>query len=295
MTLGTLYSDGPLCPFTHRVMIAGRELEADIDVVYNRDIPAAIREANTDGTWPVFVPVDGDDLLQDSSQIVDHLIAHSGEQGDAYRSDPDTLVKLDTLVVSISKVIRAGKPSIQKEFRAKLDGALAEVEAIRAAAGGDFLGGDHFAQADGHIAPFLYRLPFLVEVRDHVPVIFLENDELRAWVDRVVNRDSFRKIAPKRHVLRQFYAENAKYGKPMKVGRLHHSGFRGMWNDLVVRTSAMAAGEDRGNEDLQEARDLCYLLFRSVALHGKFENLLLFPALDAATENPRLVASPFSP
>ena len=55
-----------------------------------------------------------------------------------------------------------------------------------------------------------------------------------------MNRPSFREIAPQRAALRQFYAEKAKYGKPMKVGRLHHSGFRGMWNDLVSRTSAIA-------------------------------------------------------
>jgi glutathione S-transferase len=290
MTLGTLYSDGPLCPFTHRVLIAGSELGAPVDVVYGRDIPEAVLEANTNGTWPAFAPVDGGDMFLDSSQIVDHLIAHSGAKGEAYRSDRDTLAKLDTLVVCISRVIRAGKPPIQREFRDKLDRALAEVDAVRAAAGGPFLGGDHFAQADGHVAPFLYRLPFLVEVRDHVPEILLENDELNAWVDRVVNRKSFREIAPKRHVLRQFYADKAKYGKPMKVGRLHHSGFRGMWNDLIARMSAIATGEDHDNEDLQDARDLCYLLFRSVALHGKFENLVLFPALDVAKDDPSFTA-----
>jgi hypothetical protein len=72
----------------------------------------------------------------------------------------------------------------------------------------------------------------------------------------------------------------------MKVGRLHHSGFRGMWNDLVARTSAIAEGEDRDDVRLHEARDLCYLLFRSVALHAKFENLVLFPALDASKKDP---------
>ncbi len=286
MTLGTIYSNGPLCPFTHRVLIARSELGAEVDVVYGREIPAEIREANTSGTWPAFVPADGGDMLQDSSQIVDELITRSGARGEAYRSDPETLAKLDTLIGCISKVIMAGNPTIQREFREKLGRALAEIEAVRAAVGGPYLGGDHFTQADGHIAPFLYRLPFLLEVRGYVPDIVLENDEFNAWVDRVVNRPSFRQIAPKRHVLRTFYAENAKYGKPMKIGRLHHSGFRGMWNDLISRTSTVVSGDDRDNDALQEARDLCYLLFRAVALHAKFENLVLFPALDAAQDNP---------
>ena len=290
MTLGTLYSTGPLCPFSHRVLIARGELGLDFDVVFGRDIPASVRDANASGSWPVFVPADGGEMLQASSEIVDHLIARSGKNGEAYRSAPDTLARLDTLVVCISKVLRAGDPAVQKEFREKLDQALAEVEAIRAAADGAFLGGERFSQADGHVAPFLCRLPFLVEIRGHVPRILLENDSFNAWVDRVVNRRSFREIAPKRHLLRQFYAENAEYGKPMKVGRLHHSGFRGMWNDLIARTSAMADGEDRDNEALQEARDLCYLLFRAVALHAKFENLVLFPALDAARNDPRFTA-----
>jgi glutathione S-transferase len=293
MTLGTLYSNGPLCPFTHRVQIAVAELGAQVDIVYGRDIPASVREANGTGTWPVFVPADGGGLIDDSSKIVYHLIAQSGAAGSAYRSDHDTLAKLDSLVVCISKVIRAGKPAIQREFRGKLDSALAEVEALRAAANGPFLGGDHFSQADGHVAPFLYRLPFLVEIRDHVPPIFLENDEFKVWVDRVVNRSSFRAIAPKRHAIRQFYVENAKYGKPMKVGRLHHSGFRGMWNDLIARTSTIAEGENHGNEALQEARDLCYLLFRSVALHAKFENLILFPALDSFRDDPSFTAEAY--
>jgi glutathione S-transferase len=286
MSLGTLYSGDSLCPFSHRVLIAARESGASIDTVYGRDIPDTVKKANKNGGWPVFVPADGGELLDDSSKIVDYLIAGSGEEGKAYRSDPTTMAKLDPLVMNISKVIRAGKPAIQNEAREKLDRALSDVAAILAASGGTFLGGDRFSQADGHVTPFLYRLPFLVEVRDHVPAIFLENAELSAWVDRVVNRKSFREIAPKRHMVRQFYAEKARYGKPMKVGRLHHSGFRGMWNDLVARTAALANGKDENNEDLQEARDLCYLLFRAVSLHAKFENLILFPALDAAKDNP---------
>ncbi len=283
MNLGTLYSNGFLCPFTHRVLIAAGEMAAPIEVVYDKDIPAVVRDQVAAGGWPVFVTADGTEMVRDSSEIVDYLIDHSGSQGEAYRSDPETLAKLDTLIESIRKVIMAGMPSIQREYREKLDRAFAEVEAIRAAAPGPFLEGDHFTQADGHIAPFLHRLPFLVEIRDHVPAIILNNDNLNAWIDRVVNRRSFQRIAPKRHALRQFYAANAKYGKPMKIGRLHHSGFRGMWNDLTLRVNAVATAEDRDNESLRTARDLCYLLFRAVSLHAKFENLVLFPALDAAT------------
>ena len=51
MSLGTLYSNGPLCPFTHRVLIAGAELDADVDVAYGDAIPRAVKEANTSGTW----------------------------------------------------------------------------------------------------------------------------------------------------------------------------------------------------------------------------------------------------
>ncbi len=285
MTLGTLYGDGPLCPFTHRVLIASRELDTPIDVVYGADIPTAVRDANSGGTWPVFVPADGGEMLGNSSEVVDHLVAQSGERGDTYRSDPETLATLDTLIVCIRKVIMAGKPSIQRKFRDKLDRSLADVEALRAASTGPFLTGSRFTQADAHVAPFLHRLPFLVEIRGHVPEILLDNDDFNAWVDRVVNRKSFREVAPRRHILRQFYAGKASYGKPMKVGRLHHSGFRGMWDDLMTRTSALAAAEDGDNESLQEARDLCYLLFRAVSLHAKFENLVLFPALDTATGN----------
>jgi glutathione S-transferase len=290
MTLGTLYGDGPLCPFTHRVLIASRELEAPIEVVYGADIPVAVRDANASGTWPIFVSADGGEMLVDSSAIVDHLIAASGKRGEGYRSDPETLTTLDTLIGCIRKVIMAGSPSIQKESRARLDLALVDVEALRAASSGPFLGGDQFTQADAHVAPFLHRLPFLSEIRGHVPEMLLENDDFNAWVDRVVNRKSFREIAPERHVLRGFYASKASYGKPMKVGRLHHSGFRGMWNDLTTRTSAVAAGEDRDNDELQDARDLCYVLFRAVSLHAKFENLVLFPALDAATGNTAFTA-----
>jgi len=244
MTVGTLYSNGPLCPFNHRVQVAAAELGVEISVVFAPDIPDAVKEANTGGEWPVFASAKGGDLLQDSRDIVDCLILNAGSAGEAYRCEPEILDKLDALFRCMSKVILAGKPPIQKEFRAKLDRALAEVEFVRAESGGPFLGGDEFSQADGHIAPFLYRLPFMVEIRDHLPQIFLENDDFNAWVDRIVNRKSFQNIAPKRNALRQFYAQKAKYGKPMKVGRLHHSGFRAMWDDVVTRTSTLSAGED---------------------------------------------------
>jgi len=282
MTQGTLYSNGRLCPFSHRVLIARRELDVEIEVVYGREIPAEVREANSSGSWPVFTPTEGGRLLQDSREIVEYLIDRSGERGAAYRSDAATLSTLDRLVVGISKVIRAGKPAIQREFRESLDRALEETAALLEASGGPFLGGDRFSQADGHVTPFLYRLPFLVEIRNHLPEVLLRNAALTGWIDLAVNRPSFREIAPKRHLVRQFYVEHAQYGKPMKVGRLHHSGFRGMWNDLVARTANLARDGDLGDESLQEARDLCFLLFRAVALHAKFENLVLFPALDAA-------------
>lgn len=290
MSLGTLYSNGPLCPFNHRVQIAAAELGLELLVVLDPDIPDAVRAANVSGEWPVFSKADGGPLLEDSRDIVDYLIDHAGAAGQSYRCDPEILDRLDALFRCMSKVILAGKPAIQKEFREKLDRALDEVEIVRASSGGPYLGGEKFSQADGHIAPFLYRLPFMVEIRDHVPAIFLENDDFNAWVDRIVNRPSFQKIAPKRHVLRRFYAKKASYGKPMKVGRLHHSGFRAMWNDVVSRTSGLAVGDDRDDNELQEARDLCYLLFRAVALHAKFENLLLFPALDIDRNNPEFTS-----
>lgn len=289
MSLGTLYSSGTLCPFAHRVLIARSELGVEIGVAYGADIPPEVREAVPAGGWPVFVPAGGG-MLRDSAAIVDFLIANSDRRGESYRSDPETLAKLDNLIACISKVIIAGKPPIQREFRAKLAAALAEIDAVRSAGGGPYLGGDRFAQADGHVAPFLYRLPFLVEIRNYVPDIVLESEGFNAWVDRVVNRRSFREIAPKRHALRQFYADKATYGKPMKVGRLHHSGFRAMWHDLVARTSDLVSADDTSNDALQEARDLCFLLFRAVSLHAKFENLVLFPTLDAAQDNPDFTA-----
>jgi len=206
MSLGTLYSNGPLCPFTHRVLIAVSELEAEVDVVYGDDIPADVRDANISGTWPAFVPADGGEMLEDSPEIVDHLVEESGSRGEAYMSDDDVLARLGVLIGCISKVILDGDPSAQEEFRGKLDRAFAEVAKIRAASGGPFLCGDRFTQADGHIAPFLYRLPFIEEIRGHVPPILLNNQDLRAWVDRVVDRESFQRSAPEREALRKFYS-----------------------------------------------------------------------------------------
>ena len=290
MTLGSLYSDGSLCPYTHRVLIASHELGAPIDVVFGGAIPEAVREANTGGKWPIFALADGGAMLTESNAIVDYLIDSSGARGAAYRSSSDDLARLDALPPCIAKVLLAGKPTIQTEFREKLDLALAEVERMLAFSGGPYLGGTHFSQADGHVVSWIYRLPFMVEIRNHVPKAFLANAEFSAWADRVVNRESFRKIAPERHVLRKFYAVKATYGRPMKIGRLHHSGFREMWADLVARTAALTKGDDLDNEELQEARDLCYLLFRAVSLHATVENLVVFPALDAARNDTRFTA-----
>ena len=49
MSLGTLYSNGRLCPFSHRVLIAASELGVEIDTCYGRDIPASVREAVEEG------------------------------------------------------------------------------------------------------------------------------------------------------------------------------------------------------------------------------------------------------
>ena len=289
MSLGTLYSNSGLCPFTHRVLITRAELGLAFDLTYAPEIPDSVKASNTSGTWPVFVPADGAEMIDDSTTIVEYLIGKSGN--DSYRSDPETLKALNGAIGSMSKVIMAGKPPVQREFREKLDTALAQVEKIRTQSGGPFLTGKEFTQADAHVTPFFFRLPFLVEVRDHTPAMMQTHNEFNAWVDRVVARPSFQDVAPKRSALRAFYAEKAKYGKPMKVGRLHHSGFRGMWNDLFDRMKSIASSEDRGSQPLQEARSLCYLLFRAVALHGKFENLLLFPALNAAKNDPAFTQS----
>ena len=288
MKLGTLYSSGHLCPFSHRVLIASRELRAPLEAVYTTDVPAEIRAAVPDGGWPVFLRCDGGGLIMESGDVVEYLILHSGDVGSQFRSEMKVLGAIDDLVDSIRKVIMAGK--LQQAFRHKLDSALAKVDELLTESGGPFLGGDRFSQADCYAAPFLHRMPFMVEIRNHVPEILLHENRLTTWIDLAVNRPSFQDIAPKRHALRQFYAENAEYGKPMKIGRLHHSGFRGMWADLAARTSATGPGNDRDNRALQEARDLCLLLFRAVALHAKFENLVLFPALDAATKDSEFTA-----
>jgi hypothetical protein len=282
MTLGTLYSSDRLCPFTHRVLIAARELGVHIDLCYGSEIPVAVRRANESGTWPVFLSIEGGDLIDDSARIVEHLVDRSEERGEDYRCEPATLAVLDRLVGSISKVIRAGKPALQKELRPKLDRALAETAALLEASGGAYLGGERFGQAEGHVAPFLYRLPFVLEIRGHVPSILVENEALAAWVDRTVNRYSFREIAPSRHLIREFYSEKATHGKPLKIGRLRHEGFRGMWADLASRVALLVSDPREDNRELREARDLAYLLFRAMALHGSFEIRIVYPALDAA-------------
>lgn len=282
MTLGTLYSSDRLCPFTHRVLIAARELGVHIDLRYGAEIPVAVRTANESGTWPVFLSIEGGDLIDDSKTVVDHLIERGGERGEEYRCDPEMLLTLDRLAGCISKVIRAGKPAMQQELRPRLDRALAETASLLEASGGAYLGGERFGQAEGHVTPFLYRLPFILEIRGHVPSILVENEALAAWVDRSVNRYSFREIAPSRHLLREFYAEKASHGKPLKIGRLRHSGFRGMWANLVSRVDRLMNRAGAGDEELREARDLAYLLFRGMALHASFEIRIVYPALDAA-------------
>jgi hypothetical protein len=52
----------------------------------------------------------------------------------------------------------------------------------------------------------------------------------------------------------------------------------------------LARGDDADHGALQQARDLCYLLFRAVSLHATLENLVVFPALDAARGDPRFTA-----
>jgi glutathione S-transferase len=208
MSLGTLYSDGPLCPFTHRVLIAVSELEADIEVVYGDAIPTAIREANTSGTWPAFETADGE-LIEDSPEIVDSLIEASGDRGAAYTGDDDVLARLNVVVGCISKIILNGDPEIQRAYREKLDRALADLGSTLAASGGPYLCGETFTQADGHVVPFLYRLPFMEEIRGYLPPALRENAELRRWVDRSVARRSFQAIAPDLDALRRFYAQRA--------------------------------------------------------------------------------------
>lgn len=209
MSLGTLYSNGPLCPFTHRVLIAVSELGADVDVVYGDGIPPAVKEANTSGTWPAFAPTGEDDLIEDSPEIVDYLIEASGDRGQAYSGNDDMLARLGVLIGCISKVILDGDPDVQREFRAKLDDNFTEIAKILSASGGPYLNGESFTQADGHITPFLYRLPFVEEIRGYVPEALRGNAGLRTWVDRAVARPSFQAIAPEPEALRNFYASRS--------------------------------------------------------------------------------------
>ncbi len=209
MSLGTVYSNGPLCPFTHRVLIARAELDLGLDVVLG-DIPDAIRGANSSGTWPAFTPAGGGPMLEDSRDIVEHLIVAAGETGAAYRSTPELLAELDDLVTSISRVILIGAAASQAEFRASLEHALENVDGELAGCGGPFLGGERFTQADGHVTPFLYRLPFLAEIRGYTPPVLGTSQRLATWVEQAVARPSFRQVAPKLDRLRHFYAERVR-------------------------------------------------------------------------------------
>lgn len=209
MTLGTLYSNGHLCPFTHRVRIAAAELAVAIDVVIGEAIPAAVRDGNLSGTWPAFAPVGENFLLQDSADIIEFLISSCGEAGEVFRAAPELLATLDVLCGAFSKVMIVGDPATQREYRGRLDRALEDVAARLAASGGPFLGGPDFSQADGHAAPFLYRLPLMLELRGHRPQVLLDDPRLADWVHRIVARPSFQAVAPAPLLLRQFYAANA--------------------------------------------------------------------------------------
>ena len=288
MTTGGLFSKDKLCPFTHRILITCNEFNINIPVFYGGDIPPHIHEENKEGTWPVFQPPGSAGLLKDSAVIVEYILDNSDAETSQYVSDNKLIELLDEFVLSISKIIRAGHPSIQTDFRKKFDNVLQEIQKILNDSGGPFLGGENFTQADGHVTPFLYRLPFFKEFRNHIPVLLLENKEIITWVDSCTKRESFAKIAPARNILRAFYARMAQIGKPMKIGQLHHSGFRNMLGEIQNRAENFSKPTDPGNDYLNKTRDLCYILFRAIILHAKFENLLLYPAMELAEVNPDL-------
>ena len=288
MTSGGLFSKDKLCPFTHRILITCNEFNINIPVYYGDDIPSQISDANKGGTWPVFQPPGSAGLLKDSAVIVEYIIDNSDADGSQYNSDDKLIKLLDEFILCISKIIRAGHSGIQMDCRKKVDIVLLEIQKILKSSGGPFLAGEKFTQADAHITPFLYRLPFFKEFRNHIPALLLEDTAIIKWVDSCTNRESFRRIAPKRNLVRAFYAEKAQLGKPMKIGQLHHSGFRGMLQELIKRTDRFSNAKDPGDEFLKKTRDLCYILFRSIILHAKFENLLLYPAMEIANVNPEL-------
>ncbi|MBT3250437.1 MAG: hypothetical protein HN729_04725 [Candidatus Marinimicrobia bacterium] len=288
MTSGGLFSKDKLCPFTHRILITCNEYNINIPVFYGDDIPTQINDANKDGTWPVFQPPGSAGLLKDSAVIVEYIIDNSDADGSQYYSDDKLIKLLDDFILCISKIIRAGHPGVQMECRKKVDMVLLEIQKILKASDGPFLAGEKFTQADAHITPFLYRLPFLKEFRNHIPALLIEDEAIIKWVDSCTNRESFRKVAPARNLLRTFYAEKALLGKPMKIGQLHHSGFRGMLQELIKRTDRFSQAVDPGDEFIKKTRDLCYILFRAIILHAKFENLLLYPAMEIANVNPEL-------
>lgn len=286
MTLGTLYNSDRLCPFGLRVLIAADELGLSLDVKYGDEIPSEVRAANTTGKWPVFAETGRADLLPDSPAIVERLIELAGARGDAYRCDPRLLAILDEFQTSLGPVIAAGRPDIQKANRAKLESALARMAQALHEHGGPYLAGAGFSQADGHVTPFLQRLAFVGERHAFTPAPLRDEPVLRDWIDRVTTRASFTRIKPTMRALRIFVEKVATYGKAMKIGRLHHSAFRAMWNDLQTRVQRLAGAEREAPGEFDEVRGLCVLLFRAVALHGKFENLALFPTLDEVQNDP---------
>ncbi len=282
MSADTLFTADTLCPFSHRVQIVAAELDLDLDVVVGADIPVEVREVNASGTWPVLRPAGGGALIADSGAIVAHLLDAAGQAAEGFRSSPAHIAILDRLVRNMSRVIMAGKPPIQAEARRELDAALREVDALLAESGGPFLGGARFTQGDAHVAPFLHRMAFVREIRVWSPPALAESGRLQEWLSTVVTRPSFAPLKPPMKVLRAFYEERAKLGKPMKIGRLHHSAFRAMYDDLVARLDALRPPEADGDAAFADARGLAVLLFRTIALHGSFENRELFPALDVA-------------
>jgi glutathione S-transferase len=288
MTTGGLFSKDKLCPFTHRILITCNEFNINIPVFYGDDIPSQIQDDNKGGTWPVFQPPGSTGLLKDSAVIVEYILDNSDADTSQYISDNKLIELLDEFVLNISKIIRAGHLGVQMGCRKKVDKSLQEIQKILKTSGGPFLGGEKFTQADGHITPFLYRLPFFKEFRNHIPPLLLENEDIIKWVDNCTKYQSFRKIAPARNLLRAFYAKMAQIGKPMKIGQLHHSGFRNMLSKIQKRAEVFSKPTDPGNDYLKKTRDLCYILFRAIILHAKFENLLLYPAMEIANVNPDL-------
>jgi glutathione S-transferase len=283
MLSGTLYSNDRLCPFTIRVLVAASELGISLDVKYGSEIPQEVRAENSAGKWPLFWERDASPLL-DSAKIVERLIEAAGARGESYRCDAGLLRALDGFIENLSPVICAGKPEIQKERRPKLETSLTLMAEHLRKNKGAYLAGSTFSQAEGHIVAFLHRMAFLGEIRAYFPAALRDDPALRDWLDRTTTQASFVSVKPSIRALRAFYEKAATYGKAMKIGRLHHSGFRPMWDDLQARLVRLSK-DDHDHEEVAEARGLCVLLFRAVALHAKFENLSLFPTLNTSQNN----------